>query len=40
MIATLKEAKKCAEGRGLPVEVLTKSDAEHVKLLIKFKVEN
>ncbi len=40
IIQTLKQAKKYAEGRGLPVTVKTQDDVEVVKKLITIKMEN
>ena len=40
IVNTLKEAKKYAEGRGLPVTVTNRDDLEIVKQLITIKVEN
>lgn len=40
IIKTLKEAKKYAEGRGLPVTVKTRDDVEVVKKLITIKIAN
>ena len=40
IITTLKEARKYAEGRGLPVPVKNRDDLEVVKKLITIKIEN
>jgi len=38
--STLQEARKYAEGRGLPVEVRSEKEVEQVKKLVEIKVNN
>ncbi|MFH1716710.1 MAG: DUF3788 domain-containing protein [Planctomycetota bacterium] len=40
LIATLKNARKYAEGRGLQVEVKQAADVENIKKLVEIKVNN
>jgi hypothetical protein len=40
LLETLKNAKKYAEGRGLPVDVQDKRAMETVKKLVRYKLEN
>jgi hypothetical protein len=40
MIETLKNVRKYAEGRGLPIEVKSDADVENIKKLVKIKINN
>ena len=40
LIDDLVNAKKYAEGRGVQIEVKTRSDVENVKTLVRIKIEN
>lgn len=40
LVATLKNARKYAEGRGLQIDVKRPADVEHVKRLVEIKVNN
>jgi len=40
MIKTLKNTRKYAEGRGLPIEIKTKKDVENIKKLVEIKISN
>ena len=40
MIETLKNARKYAEGRGLPIEVKSGADVENIKKLVEIKINN
>jgi len=40
LIATVKNAKKYAEGRGLQIEVKQAADVENIKKLVEIKVNN
>jgi len=40
LITTLKNARKYAEGSGLQIEVKKSADVEHIRKLVKIKVNN
>ncbi|MHC4678095.1 MAG: DUF3788 family protein [Planctomycetota bacterium] len=40
LAATLTNARKYAEGRGLQIDVKSSADVEHVKKLVEIKVNN
>ena len=40
LITTSKNARKYAEGRGLQIDVKKSADVEHIKTLVKIKINN